>query len=341
MAVMVVTAAACGGTVTVDASTTSPTTSTSITSPATTYGPGPTSTPVESATTTTTRSYWSGETLEDGRPTTFIGVTSDYEAVEVDTETGEVLRSFGQRATPADFEGAEFPPNAVDAAWRSWSGGTILISECCEPAAGRVNALSPDQTLSEDYDQLGMMAWRILPSPTDDRLLYVGYQTGIADATDDPFSTEGSFLENDGSGVSAIGWSADGALIHWYDPASREIVSYDPNGPPEDNETRDLLPWVGANETLSGLAAQASGNLVGFLHTFGPDYDIVSTMGVVFSPWSADTFIATFPVETGSTLGGYDRSGRFLIYTDMDGIVRWQGRGLAGTLGSGFIFASW
>lgn len=32
---------------------------------------------------------------------------------------------------------------------------------------------------------------------------------------------------------------------------------------------------------------------------------------------------------------------RFLIYTDGDWTVRWQGLGQSGTLGEGFIHASW
>jgi hypothetical protein len=51
--------------------------------------------------------------------------------------------------------------------------------------------------------------------------------------------------------------------------------------------------------------------------------------------------LTSFPVETNSLWGGYDQTGRFLIYVDGDGVVRWQGLGTAGALADGFIFASW
>ena len=51
--------------------------------------------------------------------------------------------------------------------------------------------------------------------------------------------------------------------------------------------------------------------------------------------------VATFPVETGSLWGGYDPSGRMLIYTDGEDVVRWQGLGQSGVLAEGYIHASW
>ena len=55
-----------------------------------------------------------------------------------------MIRSFGSRATAADIESAqEMAPNAIDAVWRTSDGRHILISECCEPAAGRINVLPP------------------------------------------------------------------------------------------------------------------------------------------------------------------------------------------------------
>jgi hypothetical protein len=100
-----------------------------------------------------------------------------------------------------------------------------------------------------------------------------------------------------------------------------------------------FLPWVGEDQTLDGLGTQASGNLVGFLHTRDEAYEVVSTEGVVFN--TAGELLATFPVETGSVWGGYDPSRTFLLYVDSDGIVRWQGGGKAGAVAKGFYFASW
>jgi hypothetical protein len=99
-----------------------------------------------------------------------------------------------------------------------------------------------------------------------------------------------------------------------------------------------VLPWIGVHQYLDGIGTQASGNLVGFLHTYG-DSGITATEGVVFS--TVGEVLANFPVETGSFWGGYDPAGKFLIYVDGDNTVRWQGAGQTGSLGNGFIFASW
>ena len=77
-----------------------------------------------------------------------MAVTADYEAVEVDTATGAIVHRFGQRADAASLaSGDEIAPNVVDGIWRSASGEAVLISECCEPAGGRITFLSADGTL--------------------------------------------------------------------------------------------------------------------------------------------------------------------------------------------------
>jgi hypothetical protein len=112
-----------------------------------------TTTAVPTTTTTTTTivpSPSGGEplpTLDDGRPSTWVGVTADYEAVEVDTAGGDVIRSLGQVSTAEDVETAECAAcvNAIDAVWRTYDGSHILISECCEPAAGLIHVLTEDE----------------------------------------------------------------------------------------------------------------------------------------------------------------------------------------------------
>ena len=99
-----------------------------------------------------------------------------------------------------------------------------------------------------------------------------------------------------------------------------------------------LVEFVGAGQWLGGLATQASGNLVSFLHTGTVDRD-TATEGVVFNP--SGELLGTFPVEIGSIFGSYDVSGKFLIYVDEDGAVRWQGRGQSGVLANGFVHATW
>jgi hypothetical protein len=69
------------------------------------------------------------------------------------------------------------------------------------------------------------------------------------------------------------------------------------------------------------------------------DYDNDLARGIVFEP--TGELVAEFDVEPGSRMGGYDPSGRFLIYVDGEGTVRWQGLGQTGSLGEGYLFASW
>ncbi len=146
-----------------------------------------------------------------------------------------------------------------------------------------------------------------------------------------------TFLENDGSGIAAIGWNHDGVLIHWYDPDSANLLSWDSES---GRLYRAPLTWVGDDQALVGLTGQSSGNVVSFLHSYGPEGDITKTEGVVYSPETGG-FLASFAVPTGSVLGGYDQSGTFLIYTTAEGTVEFQGLGQREQLGSGFFFASW
>ena len=77
-----------------------------------------------------------------------------------------------------------------------------------------------------------------------------------------------------------------------------------------------------------------------FLTLWAPDGEPIETEGVVYSPQTGE-LLAEFEVPAGSAFGGYDRSGRFLIYTTPAGAVMYQGRGRVGVLGEGYLFASW
>ena len=288
-------------------------------------------------------------TLDDGRPATFLAVTTDYEAVEVSTETGEIVHSFGARARAADLEAeGEIAPNVVDAVWRTSDGRHILVSECCEPAAGRINLLPPDGSLSDSHQESAANAWAALPSPAGTQVILVGYFTSLVGPVDGSeeecesaisgacWSGE-TFLENDGSGIAAIGWNHDGVRVHWYDRGSANLVTWDSSA---DQLSRAPLTWVGDDQALVGLTGQASGNVVSFLHTYGPDLEILETEGIVYSPESGGV-IATFEVPAGSLLGGYEPTGSYLIYITPDGIVEFQGRGRVESLGDGYYFATW
>jgi hypothetical protein len=308
-----------------------------------------TSEPVEQTTTTetavTTASTTPDQqprtpTLDDGRPATFLGVTTDYEAVEVDTATGEIVRSFGRRATAGDLDSAEFPPNAIDAVWRTTSGSMILVSECCEPAAGRINYLSRTGILSDDHHDPAASGWAVVPSPVSDDVILVGYATAITTPDPTALADQLVFLENDGSGVGAIGWNADATFIHWYDAATGELVTWDPTGAVGDVR-RVPITWVDENQVLSGMEARATGELVSFLHTLGVDFfDIVETELVVYRAEDGEA-INRLPVEPGSVFGGFDPSGDHFLYTTREGLVVWVSPDGPVSLAEGYLFASW
>ena len=163
--------AACGGvaetSTTAPAATTAPPATTSTTSSTTTSVATTTETPPASTTTTTQNP---SATLPDGRPATFLAITDDYSAVEIDTATGETLHVFGQTGSAAEMAAAEeMPPNVLVGAWRTTDRLRIGLSDCCEPAAGRLFYLDADQELGDDpYSTTGPWntGWTVSPAPT-------------------------------------------------------------------------------------------------------------------------------------------------------------------------------
>lgn len=276
-------------------------------------------------------------TLADGRPTTFLAVTVDYVAVEVDTLTGEIVRVFGQVANAEEVANAECAAcvNVIDAVWRTNGGERVYISECCEPAAGSITVLTGDQVVTSG-SQAHFFAWSVVPSPVENLIIAVGYDTTISDADGKPLV---ELFQNDGGGVPGMAWANDGGTVYWLDipwqhtptPGVATLTGFEV----ADGSTETFpLDWLEPDTVLEGLAGQASGNLVGFRTEADG-----STEGVVISP--TGDLVGTFGVENGSFLGGYDPSGRFLIYVDGNGVARWQGLGKSGTLGDGFLMASW
>jgi hypothetical protein len=311
--------------------------------PDTTIAASTTSQPPASSTApTTTSTIALTPTLGDGRPATFMAVSADYEAVEVDTATGAVVHRFGRRADAAALaSGDEIAPNVVDGIWRSASGEAVLISECCEPAGGRITFLSPDGTLDPEYTELPWHGWWVVPSANSDRVIITGYFTQIVNAAEGPGGADAvTLFENDGSGVHAIGWSSDGSSIHWYDDSSGELVTWTRSDGVFEITSSVPIDWVGPDQDLSGLDAQASGNIVSFLTRRASNGEPIETDGVVYSPLTGE-LLAEFEVPAGSSFGGYDPSGRFLIYTTPVGAVMYQGLGRVGLLGEGYLFASW
>lgn len=348
--VMTLVVVGCGG----DSATTStaapePTTVAPTATVVTTTTSPPTTTSTTSVTSTTsatsTTAVAATPTLDDGRPATFVAVTDDYQAVEVDTRTGQIVHVFGQTGTAAGVEAAdEMPPNVLVGAWRVRDGSTIGLSDCCEPAAGRLFFVEAGEDLGADpYSSSGSWntGWTVSPSPIDNRFATLGYSLSVIDpgVTDDAGS--GLWIDEPSLGFpdGAVAWTRDGSELYWIGRIDHvtALATLDLAEGAPTHVT--VLPWVGVHQSLLGIGSQANGNLVGFLHTRDEDFSIVATSGIVFS--TSGAVLANFPVETGSTWGGYDPSGVFLIYADGEGTVRWQGLGNAGVLADGFVFASW
>jgi hypothetical protein len=238
----------------------------------------------------------------------------------------------------------EMPPNVLVGAWRSLDGGTIGLSDCCEPAAGRLFYLGAAESLGEDpYSTTGPwnMGWTITPAPNSNQFAVIGYSLRVFDPT---AASEESFEiwidEPDiGFPSGAAAWARDESGLFWTARLQQVTMLVELDLSVGLPNPVSVLEWVGVNQYLDGIGSQQSGNLVGFLHTLADDRGVVATEGVVFS--TSGELLATFPVETGSLWGGYDASGRFLIYVDGDDRVRWQGLGQSGILGEGFYFASW
>ena len=315
-------------------------TTTTTAAPATTTTTGATTT---TTTTTTTAAPNPGVVLADGRPATFVAVTEDFLAVAVDTVTGEIIHEYGQTGTLAEVESAEeMPPNVLVAIWRTSDGSMVGISDCCEPAAGNIFYLAADGAFGPDpYASERLMGWTVSPSPTESTFAILGYSMLVDDPSIPDFGDPGLWIDDSSLGfpMGAPAWTRDGSELYWSTMIGEvtALATLDLAEGAPSHVT--VMPWVGVHQTLDGIGSQASGNLVGFLHTYDDDYNVIETSGVVFS--TTGEVLATFPVEVGSSWGGYDPSGVFLLYVDGDGMVRWQGGGGSGAIADGFIFASW
>lgn len=287
--------------------------------------------------------------LESGLPATFVAVTEEWKAVEVDTATGTIVNSIGVGESPVESEDDGMVSSAIQQVWRTADQDWFIISQCCEPAAGMIYYLKPGEVLTPDnqFDTPHSFAWTVAPSPFDGRVIRSGYYMEIAPIEEEP-SVSVPLDQPDGPGFATgvPAWDLTGRQISWVSnnwtaEGGATLVHLDLDD--STGAAREVdIPWIESGQWIDGIGTQASGNLVAFVHTDDPDpesSDIVATEGVVFDQDGA--LVATFDVETGSAWGGYEPSGRMLIYTDADNNVRWQGLGQSGILAEGFIHASW
>ncbi len=332
------TAAASGSVTTAEAPASTTTIADTTSLPATTSSSTTTTT-----TTTTTAAPVPGAKLDDGRPATFLAITDDYVAVKVDTLTGDIVHVFGQTGTAAEVAAAEeMPPNVLVGIWRLLDGSVVGISDCCEPAAGNIFYVDAgDELVNPYYSDWRTHGWTLSPSPTQNMFANLGFAMLVEDPTVTADTGPGVWIDEASLGfpMGAAAWDRDGSQL-WWTTKIEKVAALATLDLAEGAPTHvTVLPWVMVNQDIDGIGSQASGNLVGFIHTRNDEWQITETTGVVFS--TVGEVLANFPVETGSTFGGYDPTGKFLIYVDGDGLVRWQGGGGAGVLADGYVFASW
>lgn len=300
-------------------------------------------TPTTSTSTTTTLPTTTTTTeppVPVALPDTWIGVTDDYEAVEVDTATGEILGSIAQVSTAEDVETAECAAcvNAVDAVWRSYDGSYFYVSECCEPAAGMIHVLTFDDLPYLPGDDAPTWTfWNAAPSPDSDAVALLGYQMVVTDPAVEPGTaqpgvdyTVGWTNEGDLFPISNAVW--DGDRILWLEsgPEGAGIRVFELDGQTSVVEVPEIEHWNSAN-----LARRGSGELVAARAPFDGGADEALVLD------QTGTVVDRFPLETGSRLGGYDPTGTYLIYVDGDGVVRWLADDGSGVLAEGFIQANW
>lgn len=275
--------------------------------------------------------------LPDGRPRTFLAVTSDFEAVEVDTVTGAVVRSIGQAGTRAELEAAEVAAavNVIDQVWRTIDGSLTVVSECCEPAAGAIHVLGAGDQFSADAQTIA--GWGIGAAPRTAEFAIVGYSLEVG--TPERWRIS-HFLDPaiEGFPSGSPGWSRDGRYVYWWSESAGgaestwSLATLDLTS----GEVSTLvLDWVPQDSRLTGVAIRASGELVSILTTDA----FTTTEGIVATP--AGDLVERFAIEDGSVLGNYDPSGTHLIYVDGEGTVRWTDGSTSGILGAGYVFASW
>jgi hypothetical protein len=253
------------------------------------------------------------------------------------------MRAIAQIATAEDLANAECDAcvNAVDAIWRLADGSAYLMSECCEPAAGAMFWMEPDEVITpegHEHDRGGVDAWAANPSPSSRAMAAASYGVSIDSpdngqvwrwfSADEFYASTPPTWSRDLSTLWVIGGDGEIDLLWTIDAASSTVSNIE-------------IDWAGEDQYLSGLGTQSSGRLVTFRLTPDGDDDYENDLarGIVFEP--NGELVAEFDVEPGSRMGGYDPSGRFLIYVDGEGTVRWQGLGQTGSLGEGYLFASW
>ncbi len=263
-------------------------------------------------------------------PDSFFAIEIDGDAVEVNSSTGEVLNRIPGLGVDDD---EEIQSQVFDDLVSIPNSDQLLLSECCEPAAGFMGLLSGWNDFDLNSRVSGFNAWEVSPGPDGRHLAFSGYVRFVYEVGSEPVGIDDTIGASNGSNPD-VAWLRDRlgvAYLHRGNvPAVVEIIEFD----------ADYLPISRRNFELQGPASafdvNADGNLVVVVNP--PAGQAAS--GQVYDPNTGE-LMAEFALEAGVFDLDYDVSGRFLAYVDRDGIARWQGGGNSGVLGEGYRAISW
>jgi hypothetical protein len=259
-------------------------------------------------------------------------VTDEFVAVEVDTETGDIIREIGSTGNPGT--GSALDGNVIVDAWWDPAGGRSVVSTCCEPAAGDLTFLDKgaDYPARPTTGQT-TSGWDVSISPDGRIFLITGYSVVITTA-DEPLAD--SF---DGAGRRPA-WLRDRrgvAIAHPWD-SSVSTAWIDVIGLDEDDRVISTVRHE-IDEGIADLEVRADGKLV-VLVGGSAAYADEGSRAILLDPDTGE-LLTEFGLEPGSYSLSYDNTGIYLLYVTGTGEGRWQGGGRSGSLGTGFISADW
>ncbi len=265
------------------------------------------------------------ELTADGRPASFFAITVEGAAVEVDTVSGRILREIAQLDDPTSD--VELPQVLVSIWPVAGTDGTVLLSDCCEPAAGNIYRLDADDRIDDPAEVWAGGGWEAVPDARGARVATSAYTSTVR--ADD--GTETALFDTPGV-TSFVDWLRDRDGVVFAEPGENSTVirrfDLDASGSVA-TAVEFTLPFSGRD-----LTVRADGNLV-LLATEPDGVD----RGIVFTP--DGDLVTAFDTVAGGQILDYDARGLFVIQLDDDGNASWQGLGQSGTLGSGYLWVQW
>ncbi len=277
--------------------------------------------------------------LPDAAPTSYWAVAGDAaDLVQVQARTGEIVANVGgwglQELGEGDVgQALQQPEVAAD--------GTVYVDDCCEPASGSVFRLLPGDRFDPDGPswQTGLYP---SASPSGD-LIAIGTSLRIVTGAGTEVASIGDPGDDvEGQQVIPLAWVDEQTIAVRMFGSIEEIRIYEIEGDllVERVEARRVAPKrfhmdgdVRADGMLVVATRRPNGNPLGLAG--GGD-----VVGEVIDPNNGE-LVTEFDLPDMVNNIDYDGSGRFLLTSGDDGVVRWFGLGQSGVLAESVISASW